>query len=307
METRKQLKKTIITVALTGSQGTKRLNPNTPVTCDEIIEDAYQCYLNGAAIAHIHVKAEDGLAVEIDYEKFRYIKRGIQSKCNIIVNFTTSGEMNHFAGLDLIGTADAYQGKRVGILDCQPEIATFDVPTMNFGERIFLNPLPFLRTLGRKMQDLKILPEVEIYNRGDIALAEQLINEGVLPADSFFQLCLGIKGGTPGTAKDLMYLQEALPKGVNWSAFGVGPDHMRILFTALALGGNVRVGLEDNLYYAKGRLTLNAELVKRAARVIREFGNEVATADEARMILGIPRINIHHDLEKSKELVIGSL
>ncbi|OUL08601.1 hypothetical protein B0533_09130 [Sedimentibacter sp. SX930] len=285
METEKKVNKTIITVALTGSQGTKKLNPNTPVSCDEIIEDAYQCYLNGAAIVHIHVKADDGIHVEIDNEKFAYIKAGIQRKCDLIVNFTTSGEMNHFEGLDLIGTADGQQDKRIGILDTHPEIATFDVPTMNFGERIFMNPLPFLRNLGKKMQELKILPEVEIYNRGDIGLAEQLIEEGVIPADSFFQLCLGIKGGTPATVKDLVYLTEALPPNVSWSAFGVGADHMRIMYATLALGGNIRVGLEDNLYYTKGCLTSNAELVKRAARLIREYGNEVATSNEARGIL----------------------
>lgn len=285
METEKKVKKTIITVALTGSQGTKELNPDTPVSCDEIIEDAYRCYLNGAAIVHIHVKADDGINVEIDNEKFRYIKDGIRNKCDLIVNFTTSGEMNHFEGLDLIGTADGHQQKRIGILDTQPEIATFDVPTMNFGERIFMNPLPFLRKLGWKMQELKILPEVEIYNRGDIGLAEQLIAEGVIPAQSLFQLCLGIKGGTPATVKDLVYLKEALPPNVNWSAFGVGADHMRIMYATLALGGNIRVGLEDNLYYSKGRLTSNVELVKRAARVIREYGNAVATPNEARELL----------------------
>lgn len=288
METEKKVKKTIITVALTGSQGTKNLNPHTPVSCDEIIEDAYQCYLEGAAIAHIHVKAEDGINVEINNEKFAAIKAGIQSKCDLIVNFTTSGEMNHFAGMDLIGTADGHQEKRIAILDTHPEIATFDVPTMNFGERVFMNPLVFLRNLGKKMRDLQILPEVEIYNRGDIGLAEQLIEEGILPADSFFQLCLGIKGGTPATVKDLVYLREALPPNVSWSAFGVGADHMRIMYATLAMDGNIRVGLEDNLYYRKGRLTSNVELVKRAARVIKEYGNQVATPSEARHILKIP-------------------
>lgn len=280
-------KKTIITVALTGSQGNKENNPNTPVTCDEMIEDAYRCYQHGAAIVHIHVKAADGVRAEIDYDKFKYIKEGIRSKCDMVINFTTSGEFNSFAGLDLIGTADATQEKRLGILNIKPEIATLDIPTMNFGERIFMNPLPFLRKLGSDMLEKNILPEVEVYSLGDIALAEKLIDEGVLNPNAFFQLCLGIGGGTPATVKNLVAMQEALPSNVNWSAFGVGAAHLSVLYTTLALGGHVRVGLEDNLYYKKGVLTSNVELVKRASRIIKEYGNEVATASEARDILGI--------------------
>lgn len=282
--------KTIITVALTGSKGSKKANPHTPVTCDEIIEDAYQCYLRGAAVVHIHVKADDGERAEINYDKFVYIKQGIQKKCDLVINFTTSGEINEVAGMSLIGTADAAQEKRVGILDGMPEIATYDIPTMNFGEHIFMNPLSFLRDLGRKMQEKKIIPEVEVYSLGDIAMAESLIEEGALIPDAFFQLCLGIKGGIPATVRNLVLLQEALPKSVNWSAFGVGANHLPILYTTLALGGHIRVGLEDNLYYKKGQLTSNVELVERASRIIKEFGNEAASPNEAREILGCAQI-----------------
>ena len=281
--------KTIITAALTGSQGNKGKNPYTPVTCDEIIADAYDCYLHGAAIVHIHVKADDGIEPEINNDKFQYIKEGIQSKCDLIINFTTSGEYNHFEGMDLIGTADAHQEKWLRILDVEPDIATYDIPTLNFGERIFMNPLPFLRKLGVEIQAQKIKPEVEVYSVGDIALAEKLMAEGVLEQDAFFQICLGISGGTPATVKNLLAMQEAFPQGINWSAFGVGIHHLPILYTTLALGGHVRVGLEDNRYYKKGELTTNSELVKRAARIIHEFGNTVATPDDARAILGITR------------------
>lgn len=286
-----KIKKTIITVALTGSKGSKKANPHTPVTCDEIIEDAYQCYLRGAAVVHIHVKADDGERAEINYDKFIYIKQGIQKKCDLVINFTTSGEINEVAGMSLIGTADAAQEKRVGILDGMPEIATYDIPTMNFGEHIFMNPLSFLRGLGRKMQEKKIIPEVEVYSLGDIAMAESLIEEGALIPDAFFQLCLGIKGGIPATVRNLVLLQEALPKNANWSAFGVGANHLPILYTTLALGGHIRVGLEDNLYYKKGQLTSNVELVERAARIIKEFGNEPASPNEAREILGCAQVS----------------
>lgn len=280
-------KKTIITAALTGSLGSKERNLNTPVTPDEIIEDAYKCYLAGASIAHIHVKADDGVSSSIDYEKFNYIKEGIQKKCDIVINFSTSGEATQIGGLDLIGTADLKQEKRLGILRCEPEIATYDIPTMNFGNRIFMNPLPFLEELGLEMQKRNIVPEVELYSVADIEMANQLSLDGYLSKKLFYQLCLGIKGGTAATIRNLVFLKDSLPSNAEWSAFGVGENHLPILYATLSLGGHVRVGLEDNLYYSKGQLTSNVQLVERAARIINEFGNQVASPAETRDMLKI--------------------
>lgn len=277
----------IITVALTGSKGLKEKNINTPITPDEIIEDAYQSYLNGASICHIHVKDDDGINSEINIEKFEYIKQGIQSKCDIVINFSTSGETNIQSGLSLMGTPDVYQTKRLEILEVKPEVASYDLGTMNFGEQIFMNPLGFLRKSGQRMQELSIVPEVEVYSLGDIDQAKRLIKEGVLPKDVYFQICLGIRGGTPATVKNLITLQEALPPNGNWSAFGIGEQHLPILYTTIALGGNVRVGLEDNVYYTKGQKTSNVELVSRANRLITEFGLKIATPEQARKILKI--------------------
>lgn len=279
--------KRIITVALTGSQGSKQRNKHTPITPDEIIESAFQCYQAGASIAHIHVKDEDGNP-SIDLKKFNYIKNELNKKCDLIINFTTSGEYTHHEGLDVIGTMDAYQEKRVGVLDLQPDIATYDIPTMNFGEKIFMNPLPFLRNLGVKMQELAILPEIEIYNAGDFSIVDTLKSEDVLPEQALYQFCLGIQGGTSATVTNLAHLISFLSPEAQWSAFGVGKNHLKILYAAIALGGHVRVGLEDNIYYEKGQLATNTDLVKRAARLIREYGCDVATPQEAREILGIP-------------------
>lgn len=283
----KSINKTIITVSLTGSHGSKKLNPNIPITCDEMIEDAYQCYREGASIAHFHVKAEDGETAEINNEKFKYIKQEMNKKCDMIINFSTSGEITKINGLELIGTADAYQEKRISILDTRPEIATFDIPTMHFNRKIFMNPMPFLENLGTEMINKNILPEVEIYNPGDLAMADELITEGYLNPNSFFQFCMGIRGGIPASVKNLLHLQETLPANKNWSAFGVGAAHLPIMYATLALGGHIRVGLEDNLYYTKGEKTTNVKLVSRAVRVIKEFGNDVATPEEAREILGV--------------------
>lgn len=277
--------KSIISVALTGSQGTKEKNENTPISPDEIIEDAYQSYLNGASVCHIHVKDDKGQNPEINIEKFKYIKEGIRNRSDMLVNFSTSGETNSFCGLSLIGTPDVFQSKRLEVLNAKPDIASYDVGTMNFGEKVFMNPLNFLRESGKKMQKLSVLPEVEIYSLGDIEQAKILINEGALPKNVYFQICLGIRGGAPATVKNLLTLQEALPEDSNWSAFGIGKNHLPILYATIALDGNIRVGLEDNLYYRKGQKASNVELVKRAKRLIEEFGNEPATPEETKKIL----------------------
>lgn len=280
-------KKRIVTVALTGSRGSKEKNINTPISPDEIIEDAYQSYLCGASIAHIHVKDDQGINAEINNEKFEYIKKAIREKCDMILNFSTSGETNEVNGLSLIGTQDLIQEKRLNILDTKPEIASYDLGTMNFNEQIFMNPIGFLRKLGKKMQDLSILPELEVYSLGDIEQAKLLIEEGYLPENVYFQICLGIRGGAPATVKNLLVMQEALPENCNWGAFGIGKDNLKIMYATIALGGNTRVGLEDNLYYKKGQKTTNVELVKRARRIIEEFGSEVANPEETRKILNI--------------------
>lgn len=279
--------RTIITAALTGSRGSKRHNPNTPITPDEIIEDAYRCYQAGAAVVHIHLKADDGETAEINNDKFRYILAAIREKCDVVVNVSTSGELNNGNQVDFIGTPDGIQEKRLGILELQPEMATLDIPTMNFTEQIFMNPLSFLRVAGKKMKEQSILPEVEIFSIGDIDQVERLIEEEQLSTKLFYQFCMGVRGGTPATVKNLLYLREALPKDANWSAFGIGAEHLPILYATIALGGHVRVGLEDNLYYHKGQLTSNVALVERAVRLVKEFGNDIATPNQAREILGI--------------------
>lgn len=279
--------KTILTVALSGSQGSKKLNPNTPITIEEMVEDAYQCFLEGASIVHVHMKANDQETYEINYEKLEQFKEKLAKKCDMIVNMTTSGERQKINDLNIMGTPDAEQSKRLGVIDLIPEIASFDVPSINFGEYVFINPLSFLRKLGKKMQEKNVLSEVEIFNLGDIQIAKELIEDNYLSEQSYFQLCLGAQGGTPATVSNLLHLKEALPKSANWSAFGIGKDHLPIMYATLALGGHLRVGLEDNLYYRKGQLTSNVELVQRAVRVITEYGNTVATPTEAREILGI--------------------
>lgn len=283
----KKSNKTIISVALSGSQGSKLININTPITNDEMIEDAYRCYLEGASIVHIHTKSADGEKYEINYESIKYIMEGIKKKCDIIVNISTSGETTVYNDLLLKGELDSSQNKRQGILELNPEMVSYDVPTMNLGEKIFVNPIPFLKKMGTRMQELSILPEIEIFDVSNIHQVKQLIQEGFLMSNPYYQLCLGVEGGIPATVKNLMFLHDLLPKNAQWSAFGIGKSHLPIMYATIALGGNIRVGLEDNLYYSYGQLTSNVELVRRAARVAKEFGNQIATPQEARLMLGV--------------------
>ena len=281
------MNKTFITVAINGSRVSKEMNPSVPVTIDEIVSDIVACFHAGASIAHVHTRHPLTHQQQIDKAAFLQIKEKVSKQCNILLNFSTSGEFNDIEGLSVIGSFDGNQQKRVSVLDTKPNIATVDLGTINFGDKIFLNPTSFHRKLIGSMLEHNVKPELEIFNVGDIELAKQLIQEHHLQSPQLFQFALGVTGGTPATVEDLVYLKSKLPDNAVWSAFGIGKNHLKILYTTIALGGNVRVGLEDNIYYKRGELTTNVDLVKRAARIIREFNNEVATPSDVKAQLGI--------------------
>ncbi|MBU4335222.1 MAG: 3-keto-5-aminohexanoate cleavage protein, partial [Actinobacteria bacterium] len=152
---------------------------------------------------------------------------------------------------------------------------------------VFVNSPQFLDTMGRLMQELNIKPELEIFDSGFMSAAQYFVKTGALVAPLHYQFVLGVLGGMDATVENLDYLARQLPAGSTWSAFGIGRHHLPIMFATLALGGHIRVGLEDNVFYSKGVLATNTSLVERAARVIREFGKEPATPDEARQILSL--------------------
>lgn len=265
----------------------KDMNPTVPVTIDEIVNEIVGCFHAGASIAHIHTRHPITQQQQIDKEAFLQIKEKVSRKCDILLNFSTSGEFNDTEGLSVIGSFDGHQQKRVSVLETKPNIATVDLGTINFGDKIFLNPTSFHKKLIEKMLEHNVKPELEIFNAGDIDLAKQLIVEHNLQSPQLFQFALGITGGTPATVEDLVYLKSKLPKNAIWSAFGIGKNHLNILYATIAMGGNIRVGLEDNIYYKRGELTTNVELVKRAARLIKEFNNEIATSSDVKKMLGI--------------------
>ncbi|MCI6012706.1 MAG: 3-keto-5-aminohexanoate cleavage protein [Firmicutes bacterium] len=275
------MEKRIITAALTGNWGDKSTNPALPMTPEEIAEAAYACWKEGAAVVHIHMRDEKGHPT-MRVDLFEKTIELIREKCDVIINMTSSG------GHSLDGMASD-ETRMLPFRKLKPEMGSFDCGTLNWlHQTIFENSPKFLEQLGHLMQEVGCKPELEIFDVGMVDTAKYYLKTGVLKAPCHFQLVMNAAGGMAGTVENLVYLKNQLPEGSTWSATGISRSHMPILLATLALGGHVRVGLEDNVYYSKGVLAeSNAQLVRRAASIIREAGYEVATPAEAREILGI--------------------
>lgn len=277
------VKKTIITIATTGAWPTKANNPNVPMTPAEIAEDVYDCWKAGAAIAHLHMRDDNGKGT-MDINKFRETKELLEKNhpdCDIILNMTTSGD-----------ASATDETRMIHLKELRPEMGTFDCGSMNWlNSSLFINSPQFLEELGTTMQEIGVKPEVEAFDPGMIANAAYYVKKGILKTPVHFQFCMGCANGIPGSVKNLVFMKETMEQlcpGSTWSTFGVGHSAMEIMYAAIAMGGHIRVGMEDNVMYAKGQLAeSNRQFVERAARVIREFGNEVATPDDAREILGL--------------------
>ncbi|MEN8076053.1 3-keto-5-aminohexanoate cleavage protein [Clostridioides difficile] len=269
--------KTIITVATTGAWPTKEHNPNIPMTPEEIANDVYECWKAGAAVAHLHMRDDEGKGT-MNTQKFAETVKLIKEKCDIVINLTTSGDLN---------ATDETRQAHLKLL--RPELASYDCGSMNWMHNaLFINHPKFLEELGHTMQDHGVKPEIEIFDAGMVYNSLYYQKKGVLRGPLHYQFVLGAAGGTAATVENLVYLKGLIPQDSTWSALGIGNGHLPIMLAAIAMGGHVRVGMEDNVYYAKGRLAeSNAELVARAARVIKEANKEVASPDDARRILGL--------------------
>jgi len=272
------MEKCIITVAPTGAWPKKDNNPNVPMTPAEIAEDVYACWNAGAVIAHLHMRDEAGNGT-MDIEKFcETVARIREKQCGIIINCTTSG--------DLKATDET---RMAHLIEIQPEMASYDCGSMNWMHTgVFLNPPAFLEKLGLVMQEKGVKPEIEAFDTSFIYNALHYQKRGILKGPLHFQFCLGAAGGSAATVENLVYLKSLIPQDSTWSAFGIGAGHMPILLAAVAMGGHVRVGMEDNVMYAKNRLAIsNAEFVERATRIVKEANRTVATVEDARKILGL--------------------
>lgn len=272
--------KVIISAALTGAMTPKEANPSIPLTPQEIAEDTYKCWQAGAAIVHLHMRDENGIGTmnkELFKETIELIKQ--KKDCDIVINCTTSGD------------SKATEAERMAHLAyVMPEMASYDAGSFNWMPGgVFENSPQFLAELGNKIRALGIKPEIEVFDSGFVNIAKYYAKKGVLAEPCHYQFVLGVLGGMEASVKNLQFLKDMLPEGSTWSALGIGRHHLPIMYATLALGGHIRVGLEDNVYYSRGKLATNVSLVERAVRVIKEFGKEPATPDEARELLGLAK------------------
>jgi 3-keto-5-aminohexanoate cleavage enzyme len=271
--------KIVISVATTGSWATKTHNPALPVTPEEIAAAAIASWREGAAVVHVHVREDDG-AMSADLARFQKVKEMIRAQgCDIVINFTTSG------GAGRVGEEERFNSLQAG-----PELASFDAGSMNFNDRVFLNSPDFLEELSRRMLVADIKPEIEIFDSGMIENTMELVKKGLIKSPFWWQFVFGVRGGAPATARALVHLVESLPPESLWSVCAIGRHQLPMNLMAIAMGGHVRTGLEDNLYYRQGELARdNAQLVARLARISRECGREPATPNEAREILKLKK------------------
>ncbi|AOT69835.1 3-keto-5-aminohexanoate cleavage protein [Geosporobacter ferrireducens] len=271
------MNKTIITVATTGAWPSKQDNPNVPLTPQEIANDVYECWKAGAAIAHLHMRDDNGKGT-MSKEKFEETVALIKEKCDIILNLTTSGDLN--------ATDETRQAHLKSV---KPELASYDCGSMNWMHNsLFINHPKFLEELGHTMQEYGVKPEIEIFDAGMIYNSFYYQKKGVLKAPLHYQFVLGAAGGMTATIENLVFLKNLIPEGSTWSALGIGKGHIPIMLAAIAMGGHVRVGMEDNVYFGPGELAKsNAQFVERAANIIRASSKEVAAVEDARNILGL--------------------
>ncbi|MGD8456428.1 MAG: 3-keto-5-aminohexanoate cleavage protein [Anaerolineales bacterium] len=277
------MEKVIITVALVGSRPTKDLNPAVPYSPEEIANSALDAWRAGAAIAHIHVRDPKTGEPSHQLELFQEVVERVRSESDILLNLTTSGQFIQGDDMEMIE-------KRLAPMSLHPEICSFDVGSLNFQDRIFTNPPAWGLDAAARMQAAGVKPEIEVFDTGHIAQAVDLIDKGLIDEPPWFQLCMGVKWGIPGTIENLEFMAKQLPDKARWSALGVGRLQDTIISKAIQMGGHIRVGLEDNLYLKKGVLAQsNAQFVEKAVSLVHEFGRQVAAPDEAREILKIKK------------------
>jgi 3-keto-5-aminohexanoate cleavage enzyme len=273
--------KVIITAAVTGSRPTKEMNPAVPYTPDEIARSAIECWGAGAAIAHIHVRDPETGEPDHKLELFQEVVEHIRGECDMLINLTTSG-------LHIEGAYEEVVEKRLRPVTLKPEICSLDIGSMNFLEKVFINPPGWGEEAAKRMREHGVKPEIEVFDSGHISQALDLIERGLIEEPPLFQLCMGVKWGIEATEENLLFMKSKLPPNARWSVLGIGREQKEMITMGIQLGGNIRVGFEDNLYLREGVLAKsNAELVEMAVDLVRKQGREVATPEEAKEMLGV--------------------
>ncbi|NPV71632.1 MAG: 3-keto-5-aminohexanoate cleavage protein [Firmicutes bacterium] len=264
----------IVTVAPTGNVPTKEKTPHVPVTPEEIARSVYESYKAGASVAHIHARDERGLPTH-RLDVFREIVERVREKCDIIIQLSTGARAGK--------TAE----ERGECISLAPEMASLTTGSSNFPTTINSNPAELIEYLCRQMKQYGVVPEIEVFDSAMISNALDLEKNGLISPPLTFNLVMGVRGSIPASPKNLFFLVDSLPHGARWTCTAIGPLHLQLSTIAIALGGNVRAGIEDNVFYEKGVLATNPQLVERVVRVAEATGRGVATVAEAREILGL--------------------
>ncbi len=287
----------IITCAVTGSGDTVAKHPDLPKSPDEIATAAIEAAKAGAAIVHIHVREPGSGKPSRDVELYRQVVGRIrESDTDVVLNLTTGMGGDLFLGpdddplnftedTDCVGQMERMQHVEALL----PEICSLDCGSFNYmGQNYVFVSTPSMLELGAKrLQEIGVKPELEVFEVGQIWFAKHLLEQGLIDSPPLFQICLGIPWGAPATPRVFQTMVDELPDGCNWTGFAISAMEMPIVAQSMLLGGNVRVGLEDNLYLEKGVLATNAQLVERARKIIESLGATVQSPAEARESLGL--------------------
>lgn len=269
--------KLIITAAVVGGELTRNETPYLPLTPQEIADEVFLAWKAGAAITHIHARDTEGNPTQ-DRAVYAEIIREIKQRCDIIIQVSSGGSTWMSAD------------ERLDPITLSPEMATLTAGTINFGRDVFMNSPEMLETFAEKMKAYGVAPEFEIFDVGMVENALQLVKKGLVTDHLHFDFVLGVPGAIPASAKNLLHMIDLLPQGATWSVAGIGRHELPMAALGITLGGHVRVGFEDNIYYRRGQLAKsNAELVERVVRIANEMNREIASPAEARQILGLPR------------------
>lgn len=286
----------VLTCAVTGAGDTTGKSPHVPVTPKEISAAAIEAAKAGASIVHIHARDPDTGQGSRDPKLFKEIvDRVRESDTDIVINITAgmggdwisdpSDPAMPGPGTDMIGPEE----RLAHVKECMPEICSLDCGTLNFSDTdmIYISTPPALRTMAALVREWGVKPELEVFELGHIRFAKAMVFEGLIADPPMFQLCLGIPWGAEQTVETMAAMKAQLPEGASWASFGIGRGQMPMMAAAVAMGGNVRVGLEDNIYLDRGVLATNGQLVTRAREVIERMGGRVVTPQEARIKLNL--------------------
>ena len=284
----------IVTCAVTGAGDTVGRNPHVPVTPKEVAEAAIEAAKAGAAVAHLHVRDPETGHASRDPKLFKEaVDRVRDSGTDVVLNLTAGmgGDWIPDAqnpampgpGTDMISADD----RLAHIHDCMPEICTLDCGTLNFSDTdmIYVSTPPMLRRMAELTKEWNVKPELEVFELGHIRFARQMIAEGLIADPPMFQICLGIPWGADHNVDTMKVMKDQLPEGAAWAGFGISRMQMPMAAAAVTMGGNVRVGLEDNLFLARGVPATNGQLVTRVVEIIERMGGRAVSPTEARQKL----------------------